>query len=386
MLMVIPLLCGAAAALVLWVVRRRTADDAAPVAARRVALIAAWTFATATVLAAAQLSLPALGVLVKDAEAHPPPVVGAGLAIFFFLHARLLLIEVSRWAYLWASRAPERFDRSWRMEARAVFWGSVGFAGMGAIAGAMMPLRGAAWSFLLLPLAVSLLPLYEAWLSPWLQFWRAGRLADTPHAELDAWLAQVARERRLPRFHVRVHEGKENNAYALGGMFRNLVVVGGGLIADMTTGQLRAILAHEIAHVVRRDVLKLLVAVIAGGTCHAAILVHGVNPHVAGSGAAGPLLAMLYVSVAAPLAYLVLPGLVSRRLEFGADRLAAELLGDPRALADAIKRAYELRGISLDKQSIPHPTGNDRIAALLELTPPQGGGARGTHAALGTER
>ena len=366
MLMVIPLLCAMPAALALCVVRRRALEGAPPIALRGAALVAAWTLAGAAALAAMQLSLPALTVIVGEAEGYPPPVLGAGFALFLFLHVRVLFLEVGRWAYLWAARPPERFDRSWRMEARAVFWGGVGFAGAGAILGATIRLQGASWSFLLVPIAVSLIPVYETWLSPWLQFWRAGRLADTPHAELDAWLARLARERRVPRFHVRIHEGMEKNAYAIGGLFRNLVVVGGGLIAGMTTRQLQAILAHEIAHVVRRDVLKLLATIIAGGTCHAAIFINFVNPNV-DSIPGGPALAALYVGVAVSLAYFVLPGRLSRRLEFGADRLAAELLGDPQAMVNALERVHELRDVPLDKKSLTHPTGHDRIRVLREL-------------------
>ena len=369
MLMAATLLCGAAAALALWLVRRRATDGASRDVVRRVAMVASWLFAVSVALTTAQLSLAALRGTTHEVEAYPPVLLGAAFGLLLFLHVRVLLMELGRWTYLWASRAPERFDRSWRMEARAVLWGAVGFAGAGAILGTLVSLDPGAWSFLLVPLVVAVLPIYETWLSPWLQFWRARRLADTPHAELDAWLADINREGRVPRFHVRVHEGKEKNAYAMGGLFRNLVVLGGGLVTGMTTAQLRAVLAHEVAHVIRRDVLKLLVTIIAGGTCHVAILANFVNPYT-DSGTAGLLLGALYVGVAAPLAYIVLPGFVGRRLEYGADRLAAELLRDPEAMVNALARLHELRDTPLDKRSISHPTGRERIRALRELASP----------------
>ena len=253
------------------------------------------------------------------------------------------------------------------MEATALGWGGVGFVGAGAVVFAMVPLGGTAFSFLVVPLAACLVPLYETWLSPWLQSWRSRRLGDTPHAELEAWLAELANDRPVPRFRVRVQEGQEHNAHATGGVFRNLVLVGGGLVAGMTTPQLQAVLAHEIAHVIRRDVQKLLAAIVIGATCHATVLVHLVNPNLDHANAMAPVLGMAYAGFVAPLAYIVIPGLVSRRLEYGADRLAAELLGDPEQMMGALDRLCELRDIPRDKKSLTHPTANDRIDALRKL-------------------
>ena len=360
---------GAAAALALWFLHRRQPGDDMSAGVRRATMAAGWTFAVAVSAGLAACSLPALGALLGAPDAYPLPVVGAAFGLLFYMHTRVLLVDVWRWSYLWAARAPERHDRTWRMEARAIFWGGVGFCGAFGIFFWMFAQGRSAFSFLLVPLAACLFPLYETWLSPWLQFWRSRRLRDTPHAELDAWLAEVSKRKRVPRFQVRVHEGRENNAHATGGLFRNLVVVGGGLVAGMSTTQLRAVLAHEIAHVVRRDVLKLLAAIVAGATCYATVLVHFVNPNLDLSTAMGPVLGMGYAAVAAPLAYIVLPGLVSRRLEYGADRLVAEFLESPEQMIDALDRLCELRDIPRDKKSLTHPTASDRIDALRQLQP-----------------
>ena len=360
---------GAAAALALWLLHGRPPDGDMPAGVRRSTMAAGWTFAVAVSAGLATWSVPAVGALLGEPDAYPLPVIGAALGFLFYVHARVLILDVGRWSYLWASRAPERHDRTWRMEARAICWGGVGVCGAFGIVFWMFALGGSAFSFLLVPLAASLFPLYETCLSPWLQFWRSRRLRDTPHAELDAWLAEVSKRKRVPRFQVRVHEGRENNAYATGGLFRNLVVVGGGLVAGMSTMQLRAVLAHEIAHVVRRDMLKLVAAIVAGATCYATVLVHFVNPNLNLSTAVGPLLGMTYAAFAAPLAYIVLPGLVSRRLEYGADRLAAELLESPEQMIDALDRLCELRDVPRDKKSLTHPTTDDRIDALRKLPP-----------------
>ncbi len=371
MLFPIALVVGVAAVLVLWLAHQRPPDTQVPARVRHTAMAAGWTFGAAVSAGLATWSVPALGALVGEPDGYPLPLVGALLMLLAYIHARVLFLDVGRWAYLWASRAPERHDRTWRMEAAAIGWGAVGFAGMGAIVFSAIPLGGTAFAFLLVPLAACLVPLYETWLSPWLQFWRARKLRDTPHAELDAWLAGLADDKRLPRFRVRVHEGQEKNAYATGGMFDHLVLVGGGLATGMTTSQLKAVLAHEVAHVIRRDIRKLLVAIVVGGACHATVLVHFVNPNLDHSTSMGFLLGMAYAGFAAPLAYIVLPGLVGRRLEYGADRLAAELLGGPEQMIDALDRLCELRAEPRDKKSLAHPTTDDRIDALRQLPPSQ---------------
>lgn len=361
---------GAAAALVLCLAHRRTRGDCPPAAIRRVTMGAGWAFGVSVSAGVATWSLPIFGAFFGQPGAYPLPVVGAALTLLFYAHVRVLILDVGRWTYLWASRAPERHDKTWRMEAAAIGWGGVGFAGAGAVVFAVAPLGGAAFSFLVVPLAACLVPLYETWLSPWLQSWRSRRLGDTPHAELEAWLAELANDRRVPRFRVRVQEGKEHNAYATGGAFRNLVLVGGGLVAGMTTSQLQAVLAHEIAHVIRRDVQKLLVAIVMGAICYTTVLIHFVNPNLDHSTAMGGVLGMAFAGFVAPLAYIVMPGLVSRRLEYGADRLAAELLGDPERMIGALDRLCALRDIPRDKKTLTHPTASDRIDALRKLSSP----------------
>ena len=369
MLVLVSVAVATVAAAVLCLVRRRTGEDQTVAKSRRTAMAAGWAFAGSASTALATWSLPTLGALFREPGALPLPVVGAAFALLLYLHVRVLILDVGRWTYFWASRAPERRDKTWRMEAAAIGWGGVGFVGAGAIIYAMLPLGSTAFSFLVVPLAASLVPLYETWLSPWLQSRKARRLGDTPHAELDAWLGELADDRRVPRFRVRVHEGQEHNAYATGGVFRNLVLLGGGLVAGMTTLQLQAVLAHEIAHVMRRDVQKLLVTIVIGAICYATLLVQFVNPNIDDSTAMGPALGMAYAGFVAPLAYIVMPGLVSRRLEYGADRLAAELLGDAEQMIGALERLYELRHVPRDKKSLTHPTANDRIDALRKLPP-----------------
>ena len=53
-----------------------------------------------------------------------------------------------------------------------------------------------------------------------------------------------------------------------------------------------------------------------------------------------------------------------RRMEFGADRLAAEMLGDGELLAQALERLSQITGQRLNEWSWSHPPLQARIAAL----------------------
>ncbi|MYE83929.1 MAG: M48 family metalloprotease [Gammaproteobacteria bacterium] len=362
------LLAGLSFGVFLGLVRARgRGGEEPPTRRRRAAQLASFAFAMGVSLAALQGIL----FLIRQSHGHlpqptPPPLFGAQLGLVLYLLGRVLLLDLARWSFHWAVRAPERFDRTWRMEATSIAWGLVAWPCLGAITLSLGYLYDTL-SFLVLPMVVAVPLFYETWLHPWLQYWKSRRLGDTAHEELEDWLAGVSARHRTPRFRVRIHRGLEKNAFAMGGLLRHLVVVGGGLAEAMTTEQLKAILAHEIAHVMRRDVLRLVGAVLVGGTCFVTLHLELVSPNIDRSTTTGFLLGMTFVAVAFPLFYVVAPGLLSRRLEYGADRLAVRLLGRGDAMVDALTRLHEIRNIPLDKKSLTHPTGAQRIAAIREL-------------------
>lgn len=351
--------------------RRRGGSEETRGPRRIAAQVAAWLFAVSlsgTLLHGTLFFAGMLGGSLVRGPEPSVPVVGALLGLMGYLHVRLLVLETARWSFFRAVRAPERLDRTWRMEARSIAWGVCAWPCIGALVMSVVLLYRAL-PFLVIPVVVAIPLFYETWLHPWLQYWKSRRLGNTRHHELEDWLCELADRHAIPRFHVRVHDGLEKNAFAMGGLLRNLVVVGGGLAERMTTRQLQAILAHEIAHVIRRDVLKLAAATLAGGTCFLLAHVEFISPSIDGSTTLGVLLRAGLLGTAFCLCYVVAPGLVSRRIEYGADRLAVRLLGDGAPLIDALVRLHELRNVPLDKKSLTHPTGARRIAAIQALSP-----------------
>lgn len=351
----------------LWCVYGASGGDEVVGARQRLARVASFSFAASISWTVFECLLFVADLIEGPAPETPPaPLFGALLGWIVYLHGRVLLLDLSRWSYLWAVRAPERLDRTWRMEATSIAWGMVAWPCIGALV-MSLALLFESLSYLLVPFIVAIPVFYETWMHPWLQYWRSRRLGDTTHGELEDWLADLARQHRVPRFRVRVHNGLENNAFAMGGLFRHLIVLGGGLVEGMTTRQLQAVLAHEMAHVIRRDVLKLVTAVLAGGTVFLMLRMEFLLPSIDRSTTAGFLATIAYAAFGVPLCYVVGPGLLSRRLEYGADRLAVRLLGGGAPLVDALTRLHELRGEPLEKKSLTHPTGTQRIAAIRRL-------------------
>ncbi|MGY1722601.1 M48 family metalloprotease [Blastococcus sp. SYSU DS0533] len=204
-------------------------------------------------------------------------------------------------------------------------------------------------------------------------------------------VAELSAEAGLPVPRLYVTPDRQPNAFATGrDPAHAAVAVTQGLLDLLTPAELRAVLAHELAHVRNRDILLTSVAAaLATGISFIAQLA-GWLPF-AGSAeddeAPGPLAALVALLVA-PFAALLLQLAVSRSREFEADRTGAQLSGDGRSLATALARIDRaaaripmavppaqapkyvvnpltgVRGRSLSALFTTHPPTEERIARL----------------------
>jgi heat shock protein HtpX len=152
---------------------------------------------------------------------------------------------------------------------------------------------------------------------------------------------ELTSEAGLPMPGLYVTPDAQPNAFATGRDPRHAAVaVTRGLLDLLDARELRAVLAHELAHVGNRDILITSVAAaLATGISFLANLV-GVLPFAGSSeddddpGLLQTVVALLVAPIAAALLQLAL----SRSREFEADRTGAELLGDGTALAGALAK------------------------------------------------
>ena len=142
------------------------------------------------------------------------------------------------------------------------------------------------------------------------------------------------------------------------------MVVSSGLIASASPAELEGILAHEVAHVARRDtVVQTATVVLASTLVEIARL--------------GGFLQRALLFVLAPIASAFVHLLLSPKRELQADRFAAELCESPHGLADGLLRldlAGELVGLNADPVTEPlhtvNPFPREQPASLFETHPP----------------
>jgi heat shock protein HtpX len=184
-------------------------------------------------------------------------------------------------------------------------------------------------------------------------------------------IAELAHKAGLPMPRVYVIDEAAPNAFATGRNPEHAAVAATtGILQVLSANELRAVMAHELTHVIHRDILISTVsATMAGAISMLANFAMFFGGRDSEGRPANPI-AGLAVALLAPLAASLIQMAISRAREFEADRGGAELSGDPRALASALQKieAYA-RGTPL-LAAERHP----QTAHLMIMNPLHGGG------------
>ena len=338
------------------------------------ASVAAYVFGGGLVLGGivGLLSLPILPKPVFGSDAwFTTLLAGATVGTILFISLRILLHEVSLAAIRWSLRLPKANPESRAEKLLRIVGGTAGFAvifaAMFLVAEVVAPL-GELWLVPFFALFATAFPLYETMLLPWFQYLKSPTTPPSEMPEVQQWLGDICREHDIPRFQLRIQEGDLANAFAIGGVVRHMVVIGGGLMQGMTTAQIKAILAHELAHVMRRDVPRLLLPMaIICGTFYFLTFYYYISPLFRQETVASMLGGMFGAMLAAGVLYILIPGFFMRRMEYRTDRLAVELLGDGEELVGALLRLAKLNDNDVRATSWSHPSTRDRVKAIRRL-------------------
>ncbi len=230
-------------------------------------------------------------------------------------------------------------------------------------------------------------------------YWNSDRLALAAHGaqevdlatapELVRMVQELADRAGLPHPRVYVMQEAQPNAFATGrNPARSAVAVTTGLMQMLSREELAGVIAHELAHIRNRDTLTMTVAATIAGAI-SSIVNLGL---MFGGGRDRPnVVVTLLLVLVAPLAAAVIQMAISRSREYAADRLGAEICGQPLWLASALDKiaggvahlpneAAEARpataplfivnplsGRRMDGLFSTHPATENRIAALVEL-------------------
>ncbi len=204
-----------------------------------------------------------------------------------------------------------------------------------------------------------------------LRMYNAQEVDASSAPQFYAMVRELAQRAELPMPRVYLIDEEAPNAFATGRNPEHAAVAATtGLLRILSTRELRGVMAHELAHVKHRDILISTISATMAGAISAlanfAMFFGGrddegrpVNP------IAGIALAML-----APLAGALIQMAISRAREYEADRLGAEICGEPRALAAALEKIHHYA------QGIPLPTtqAHPETAQMMIMNPLHGGG------------
>ncbi|MQA80158.1 MAG: zinc metalloprotease HtpX [Streptosporangiales bacterium] len=219
--------------------------------------------------------------------------------------------------------------------------------------------------------------------------------------ELHAMIDRLTAMANMPKPKVAISNSDIPNAFAIGRSPKSAVVCAStGMMRQLTTEELEAVLAHELSHVAHRDVAVMTIAsflgVLAGMMARMglyAMAFGGGSRDQNGAAAALVMLGVVAVSaVVYGISFLLIQAL-SRYRELAADRAGAHLTGRPSVLASALQKvsgqmasipnkdlrkaeAYNAfffaplksKGFSFSSLFSTHPSLEKRLAQLAQIS------------------
>lgn len=238
-------------------------------------------------------------------------------------------------------------------------------------------------------------------------YWNSDKIVLRMHnaREVDAASApefyglvrDLAARAELPMPKVYIIDDAAPNAFATGRDPQNAAVAATtGLIRALSREEIAGVMAHELAHVKNRDTLVMTVtATIAGAISMLANFAFFFGGHRDNNNPLG-IVGVLLAAIVAPFAAMLVQMAISRTREYSADRLGAEICGQPLWLASALRKisaaagripmrtaeanpasahmfiVNPLTGERMDSLFSTHPNTDNRVAALQELAQSMG--------------
>ncbi|MGK2905283.1 MAG: zinc metalloprotease HtpX [Desulfuromonadales bacterium] len=185
-------------------------------------------------------------------------------------------------------------------------------------------------------------------------------------------VAEICRANQLTMPKVYTLPQPTPNAFATGRNPEHAVVAATeGILNILSHDELRGVMAHEMSHVLHRDILiGSIAATIAGAITYLAHMAQW-SAIFGGFGRndedSNPL-ALIALAIIAPMAAMLIQMAISRSREYEADKSGAQLCGSPLSLANA------LRKLENANQAAPMPRVNEATAHMFIVSPLRGGG------------
>jgi heat shock protein HtpX len=198
-----------------------------------------------------------------------------------------------------------------------------------------------------------MLNLFSYWFSDKivLKMYRAREVRENEAPDLYSSVRRLAQKAEIPMPKVYIIDQDQPNAFATG---RNpghaAVAVTTGIMRILTREELEGVIGHELAHVKHRDILiGTIAATIAAAISYLAqmaqwaMIFGGRSDDDEG----GSPIAALVMMIVGPIAAMLIQMAISRSREYSADEGGARIAGNPRYLAEALKK------LNMASQKIP---------------------------------
>ena len=242
-------------------------------------------------------------------------------------------------------------------------------------------------------------------------YWNSDKMVLSMHGaqEVDARTApdfyrlvqELSQRAGLPMPRVYLMDNPQPNAFATGRDPEHAAVAATtGLLNSLSREEVAGVIAHELAHIRNRDTLIMTItATIAGAISMLAQFGMFFGGNRDNNNHMG-IIGTLAMVILAPIAAMIVQMAISRTREYAADRMGAQIVGEPMWLASALRRienaAHQipneaaehnpatahmfiinpLSGQRMDNLFSTPPATENRIAALQQLASEMGGYAR----------
>jgi len=207
-----------------------------------------------------------------------------------------------------------------------------------------------------------------------LRMYNAREVDEATAPGLHRMVRELADRAQIPMPRVYLIDEDQPNAFATGRNPENAAVAATtGLMRILTERELRGVMAHELAHVLHRDILiSTISATVAGAISSIAQLGMFLGGRDEDGRPGNPFVSIL-VMLLAPVAAMLIQFAISRAREFEADRGGAQISGDPQDLASALEKIHRYA------QGIPMAPAqaNPATAQMMIMNPLSGGGLAG---------
>jgi len=205
-----------------------------------------------------------------------------------------------------------------------------------------------------------------------LRMYRAREVNESEAPDLYNIVRMLSQKAEMPMPRVYMIDEEQPNAFATGRNPKHAAVaVTTGIMRILSREELQGVIGHELAHVRNRDILiSTIAATIAGAISYLAQMAQWAmifGGHRGDDDEGGSPIAAFVMMIVGPIAAMIVQMAISRSREYAADKGGAEIAGNPRYLAGALRKLH------MASQKI-HMDANPSTSHMFIVNPLSGGG------------